>query len=126
MTERDDGGAAFPLTQEQFQKYMASLSANGDILRKRVTCADGFNISIQASSGHYCHPRVTGEPVYYEWELGYPTAVPVTPEILGYAEDPESPLRTVYKYVPTAIVLAEINAHGGIADALLSARKEPT
>lgn len=118
-----DGGAAFPLTQEQFQEYMASLSENGDIVRKRVTCADGFNISIQASSGHYCSPRETGEQWYYEWELGYPTAVPVTPEIIGYAENPESPLQTVYGYVPTLLVLTEINAHGGIR--ALSARGEP-
>ena len=30
-------------------------------IRNQVICADGFKISIQASSGHYCTPRIDTE-----------------------------------------------------------------
>jgi hypothetical protein len=31
----------------------------------RIKCADGYNVSIQASSGHYCTPRETMQDVQY-------------------------------------------------------------
>ena len=41
---------------------------------KGITCGDGFNISIQASSNHYCEPRIDGIDILYtSVELGFPS-----------------------------------------------------
>ncbi len=40
-------------------------------LSKRLICPDGFSISVQASSGHYCRPRDSYGP-YSHVELGFP------------------------------------------------------
>lgn len=45
-------------------------------------------------------------------EVGYPSSV--ADALMPYAEDPETPTRTVYAYVPVHIVDAVIAAHGGI------------
>jgi len=79
----------------------------------RITCVDGFNISIQASESAYCEPRMNNGP-WYMVELGYPSA----PDdlIQSYAEDPARPTDTVYGWVPIFIVTEMIDAHGGIAE----------
>lgn len=81
---------------------------------RRLTCADGFNVSVQASAFHYCAPRTyMPDGSYSAWELGFPTAADDL--IQQYAEDPADPLGTVYGYVPTEVVDALIAKHGGIA-----------
>lgn len=82
--------------------------------RPRIKCADGFEVSVQASRVHYCLPRIdTEEGVVYEAvELGYPNRE--EPLIMKYAEDPDEPLYTVYGYVPVEIVNQVIEKHGGI------------
>lgn len=80
----------------------------------RVKCADGYSISIQASSGHYCTPRETMQDVqhYLAFELGYP---PVANDVLiEHAEDAENPTDTVYPYVPREVIEQVIASHGGI------------
>lgn len=80
---------------------------------KRLTCVDGYNVSAQASEYHYSTPRAyldTGR--YLAWELGYPTQPDGLLDI--YAEDPENLLQTVYGYVPTTVVDALIEKHGGL------------
>ena len=77
-----------------------------------VKCVDGFTISVQASSGHYCQPRETGAYEYHMVECGYPSQVPDF--ILEYAEDSERPTDTVYGYVPVELVNKLINSHGGV------------
>lgn len=86
----------------------------------RLVCHDGFNVSVQASSGHYCEPRQDNEPDYWEFELGYPS------EDMGvafkeYADNPERLLDTVYGYVPVELVQKLVDSHGGI-----KGRYEPT
>lgn len=79
-----------------------------------VVCADGFEMSVQASEVHYCSPRELlpfGD--YVSWEVGFPSAL--EPDLMPYCEDPEHPLDTVYGYVPTATVNAVIAKHGGLA-----------
>lgn len=78
--------------------------------REKITCADGFTVSIQASNGHYCKPR-NNDGGYTEFELGYPSS----PDdlIQEFAEDPDAPCSTVYGYVPKAVVQALIEKHGG-------------
>lgn len=79
-------------------------------LAKRITCVDGFSLSVQATHGAYCSPRTNVGP-WYEVEVGYPSAAP---ELIGaYAESPESPTDTVYPYVPIELVEKLIALHGG-------------
>lgn len=73
-------------------------------LAKRITCQDGFSLSVQATHGAYCSPRKNLGP-WYEVEVGFPSAEPEL--ILSYAEQPEKPTDTVYGYVP-------IELHGGM------------
>lgn len=81
-------------------------------LRPPIKCADRFEISVQASDGHYCSPRVGGDVKYDKVELGFPNMEDSL--IIEYAEDPEDPTRTVYGYVPISIVNKLIKKHGGI------------
>jgi hypothetical protein len=79
---------------------------------KRITCKDGFSVSVQANHGAYCRPRRNIGP-WHEVECGFPSSVPEL--IMGYAETPESPTETVYGYVPIELVEKLIELHGGIA-----------
>lgn len=86
-------------------------------IRPYVKCKDGFGISIQASDGHYCEPRVNGDVIYEEVELGYPN---MEDELIAdYAEDPDNLTKTVYGYVPVHIVNQLIEKHGGIVEELM-------
>ena len=79
--------------------------------RPRLFCNDGFSISVQASSFHYCKPRLDGIQDYESVELGFPS---MEDELINeYAED-EPYTETVYGYVPIEIVEELINKHGGI------------
>jgi hypothetical protein len=80
-------------------------------LAKRIECADGFSLSVQASHGAYCSPRTNLGP-WYQVEVGYPSDVPT--EIMHYCENPETPTETVYGYVPIELVETLIEAHGGM------------
>lgn len=78
----------------------------------RFACADGFEVSIQASSGHYCSPREDRAWPYGAFELGYPTE---TEDVLRqYAEDKDGDLKsTVFGWVPVDVIVDLINKHGG-------------
>lgn len=86
---------------------------------KKIMCADGFAMSVQASSTHYCSPRVDDASRYSEVEVGFPTE---KEELLEkYAEDPSAEVNpkkgvveTVYGWVPSDVVLRVIDKHGGI------------
>jgi hypothetical protein len=77
----------------------------------KITCKDGFHVSVQASKYHYCSPRDSVGP----WklvELGFPSE-----KVLAwqrYAEDKRDPTRTVYSYVPLYVVARALDRHGGI------------
>lgn len=45
-------------------------------IRPRIVCKDGFSLSVQASDGMYCHPRINRSSNYSEVEVGYPSARP--------------------------------------------------
>jgi hypothetical protein len=76
----------------------------------RITCADSFTVSVQASCTHYCEPQNNTGP-YTHFELGYPSMV--EPDILPYVDDEANPTSTVYSRVPAAKVIDLINRHGG-------------
>ncbi len=81
-------------------------------LAKRITCKDGFSLSVQATQGSYCSPRNNIGP-WYEVEVGFPSAEPEL--ILSYAEDQDRPTETVYPYVEIELVDQLIDLHGGMA-----------
>ena len=75
-----------------------------------ITCADGFNISIQGSQGHYSsYNKETNK--FTSVELGFPSETDEL--IIKYAEDPDEPTETVYPYVPVDVVNKLIKKHGG-------------
>ena len=78
----------------------------------RITCVDGFSLSVQGSEYTYCSPREDSGP-YWEVEVGFPSADPGL-EIMRYCENRENPTETVYGYVPVDVVDRIIAAHGGI------------
>lgn len=110
------------MTESEFQTFMRSLrdkpyEVAGKTYyppRDRVTCADGFTISIQAGWGKYSLPRSDYDGDYAQWEYGFPSETPLSADLLLRAEDPSDYTGTVYGYVPTEIVIAELEAHGGV------------
>jgi len=80
---------------------------------KRITCKDGFSISVQANELAYCRPRHNMAHQYSEVECGFPSSEPEL--IMQYAEEQEIPTETVYCYVPVELVDQLIESHGGIA-----------
>lgn len=82
-------------------------------LSKRITCKDGFSLSVQATYGAYCSPR-TNVAVWDEVEVGFPSTKPEL--IMDFVEDKEQPTETVYGYVPIGLVEELIELHGGMND----------
>jgi hypothetical protein len=83
---------------------------------RRLTCADGFSMSVQASHYHYSKPRTLVESGdYASWEIGFPSAAEY--DLLPFAEEDERPTETVYGFVPTEVVNRIIAKHGGLAEA---------
>ena len=83
----------------------------GYCFRPRIVCNDGFNMSVQGSSGHYCNPRKT-QNWYNSLEIGFPSNQEVL--INSYAEIKDNWTGTVYGYVPCNIIQDVIDKHGGI------------
>lgn len=79
----------------------------------RISCTDGFSLSVQAGRGLYCAPRTDRGP-WHQVEVGFPSAVPEL--IMEHAEDPTRPTETVYGYVPIHLVEALIELHGGMVE----------
>ena len=82
--------------------------------RPRAVCNDGYSVSIQASSSHYCDPRRDDLPEYTEVELGYPNMADSL--LTNYAEDPDDLCNTVYGYVPVEVVDELLAKHGGLKE----------
>lgn len=80
---------------------------------KCMECADGFMISVQASSMHCCEPRRIKAWPYSEVELGFPSELDEL--IADYANKPDT-TETVFAYVPIDIVNQLVEKHGGIKE----------
>lgn len=79
------------------------------VVREHVVCADGFTLSVQASSFHYCTPRSNEGPwTHFEVMLD------------DYEEDWEDSLTytsmPLYARVPAEDVDAFIAKHGGYGE----------
>lgn len=95
-------------------------------VRRRVVCADGFSLSVQASDFAYCDPRVDDADTYETVEVGYPSEK--EPLLMEYIEVkhietkkgshrfPPPPTKQVYPYVPSRLVRAVIELHGGMVE----------
>ena len=103
--------------RDHYRKHAKSRAfKDGYHVIPEVTCNDGFAMSVQASGFHYCSPRVTDpEGNYDSWEVGFPSKKEKA--LMPYAEDADTPTDTVYNRVPTKIVDAIIERHGGIGPA---------
>ena len=90
----------------------------------RVVCRDGYHVSIQASAYHYSTPRKTLADIseYSAFELGFPS---MPDELLReFADSAQDDLtKTVYAYVPRALVELVLANHGGIVS--IGTRKIP-
>ena len=82
------------------------------MLNRKVICADGFAMSVQANENAYCAPRATRAEVYTQVEIGFPSEKEEL--IIDWAEERERPTETVYAYVPVSVVTNVIAKHGGI------------
>lgn len=98
-------------------KYLAAEHArSGERLfpmGRRITCKDGFSLSVQANRGAYCTPRDNDGP-WQKVEVGFPSATPEL--IMEYAEDEDYPTDTVYGHVPVELVEQLVELHGGIVE----------
>ena len=96
---------------KEFIEETFIVKQNRYVFRPRIICNDGFTISVQASEGHYCHPRRT-QNWYNSVELGYPS---IEEELITeFAENKDILTETVYGYVPCDVVDKVIEKHGGI------------
>lgn len=81
----------------------------------RITCMDGFSMSVQGHYGTYSHPRDDFAAHYTHVEVGFPSAREEL--LMEFAEEAERPTETVYGYVPVEVVAAVIQKHGGFRSA---------
>ena len=86
----------------------------GATRNKRVVCADGFEMSVQAHGNAYCSPRIDNAEKYTSVEIGFPSAR--EPMLIDFADEPSHPTETVYGYVPVQIVTLVLAKHGGIVE----------
>lgn len=80
-------------------------------IRPVVVCAVGFSMSVQASSFHYCSPRMDNAPMYSSVGIGFPSEREEL--LMPYAEEAHRPCDTVYARVPVDVVLTVVWKHGG-------------
>lgn len=83
-------------------------------MTKKLKLADGTELSIQASDGHYCQPRMWLKDYadYTEFEIGFPSVAIL--QLMPYADDESRPTDTVYGYVPKEVIEAVIEERGGV------------
>ena len=80
---------------------------------KRIECADGFSMSVQASRGNYSDPRADDAEKYTAVEVGFPNKEEtlLNPYMDG---DHFDPTETVYGWVPSHVIVLICAKHGGI------------
>ena len=80
----------------------------------RIVCQNGFSISVQGFRGSYSKRNVSGELTHVE--CGFPSSKPKTQALRELAESPHEYTESVYGWVPVEVVLAELEAHGGVVE----------
>lgn len=79
-----------------------------------LTLNDGTTMSVQASSSHYCTPRIDNAPTYSEVEIGFPSKK--VERLMPYAENRTAPTDTVYGWVPVSVLATIVKEAGGIKE----------
>ena len=96
----------------------------GHQMKPSIVCNDGFTMSVQGSSTHYCSPRSV-EKDYYAMEIGFPSYdEPLIHKFMDGDVGVTDPTDTVYGYVPADIIDEVIVKHGGINEELTFAPKK--
>ena len=81
---------------------------------KRVECADGFSMSVQAGTANYSTPRSALGP-YTEVEVGFPSRADYLLEpYFDGDSNMEDPTMGVYAWVPVQVVTNVLAKHGGM------------
>lgn len=88
-------------------------------LAPKITCLDGFSMSVQASSFHYCLPCEDGASRYTHVEVGYSSSYEETLQEYRCFGD-----SFVYGYVPVEVVESIIAKHGGLKEDKAMAAQE--
>ena len=70
-------------------------------------------MSVQASAGNYCSPRISNAKRYDAVEVGFPSRE--EPLLMEYADETNW-TDTVYGYVPVQVVTNIIVKHGGMVE----------
>lgn len=101
-------------TVNKFLRLTRRVKESGMLYKRPyIMCKDGFIISIQASSTHYCTPQSDEENINFKnVELAYPSRKDDL--ILKFAENRDNPTSTIYPQVPIEIVNQLLKKHGGI------------
>jgi hypothetical protein len=87
-------------------------------VNRRILCADGFAVSVQASANHYANDASSEAPYWHmdrevsypftTFEVGYPTADPEPAEVWS-----EYDSGGVWAWVPRQVVADLLALHGG-------------
>lgn len=122
-----DTVASSPTTQSALDliAYERAPRPDGHFVNRRVVCADGFKVSIQASKGHYANDSAPSgekapywrslrdETVYYpftSFEIGHPGPEMTEADVLALEECESG---GVWAWVPRDAVARLLDAHGG-------------
>lgn len=76
----------------------------------RIECNDGLTLSVQASSGHYCHPKSDTGP-WTSFEVGITSRH--VPNLAYYTDGPGDTTKAVCGWVPVDVILGVILDAGG-------------
>lgn len=88
----------------------------GARISNKITCKDGFKMSVIAGGGTYSSPRYAEHGPFEAVEVGFPSLRPEPWDTWAeYAENEDEPTQTVYGWVPVQLVRDLIEAHGGAA-----------
>lgn len=101
--------------KQEWDKQRDELEAKFGKRCKRVTCVDGFSMSVQAGIATYSEPRAVKGP-YSRVEVGFPTSNEylLEPYFDGDAINDDVTMG-VYAYVPVQVVTNVLAKHGGMA-----------
>lgn len=80
-----------------------------------IVCKDGFKLSVQASSGHYCYPQklCLDFSQYSEFEVMFLSDLSNSDANILYSHD-YGDNQDIYEFVPRDLVESIIESHGGI------------
>lgn len=92
----------------------------GRWVNRRIVCADGYAVSVQASDHHYANDSTGGAP-YWNLNGEIEPAYPFTTFEVGYPTDDPQPAEVwdeyeaggVWAWVPREVVADLLDLHGG-------------